>query len=101
MSIGQPTTQPVVLSTAQLDLLRRKLWRAMRTLESIAENPPTLMHNADHHEVLVYSPGQNPTKMARECLEDIRRQSNVGGNRTTTDAAKPQPSVVGPCWPTC
>jgi len=77
MTTEQPTTQPVVLSTAPLDLLQRKLWRAMRTLESIAENPPTLMFDANQHEVLVYSPGRNPTKMARECLEDIRKQSNA------------------------
>lgn len=66
--------------TAQLDLYQRKLWKAIRILEHIADEPPTLMHDANHHEVLVYSPEHNPARMARQCLIDIE------GQRRTTYA---------------
>lgn len=52
-------------------LKQQQLWRALRTLESIARNPPRIMHDVDGHEVLVYSGGFNPTKMARECLVEM------------------------------
>lgn len=58
--------------------LELQLSWALHALKRIAGQPPTLMHNEHQHEVLVYSAGHNPTKMAREALVTIEavKQAN-------------------------
>lgn len=53
------------------EILQAKLNIALRALKEIAKNKPYVMHDMNKHEVVVYGIENNPSMIARECIDDI------------------------------